>query len=124
MLKLAVETSNWINVSEWETQQEGWSRTAESLQFHKVNIINMFVKFAITFFDLYYFISFQKALNDVNSEYNWAKKIQGNLLDREFPLNINLKLLCGADLIESFAVPGLWKDEDVSLNSKSYLDSK
>jgi hypothetical protein len=84
----------------------------------------MFVKFAITFFDLYYFISFQKALNDVNSEYNWAKKIQGNLLDREFPLNINLKLLCGADLIESFAVPGLWKDEDVSLNSKSYLDSK
>jgi hypothetical protein len=28
-------------------------------------------------------------------------------------LNINLKLLCGADLIESFAVPGLWKDEDV-----------
>lgn len=25
-----------------------------------------------------------------------------------------VKLLCGADLLESFAVPDLWKDEDVS----------
>ena len=25
-----------------------------------------------------------------------------------------VKLLCGADLLESFAVPNLWKDEDVS----------
>lgn len=37
MVKLAIETSNWINISEWETQQEGWSRTAETLRFHKVN---------------------------------------------------------------------------------------
>lgn len=27
---------------------------------------------------------------------------------------IQLKLLCGADLLESFSVPGLWADEDVS----------
>ena len=41
--------------------------------------------------------------------------------DYSIPMNINLndtspiqlKLLCGADLLESFAVPGLWKDEDV-----------
>ena len=26
-----------------------------------------------------------------------------------------VKLLCGGDLLESFATPGLWKDEDVSL---------
>ena len=25
-----------------------------------------------------------------------------------------VKLLCGADLLESFATPGLWKDQDVS----------
>lgn len=25
-----------------------------------------------------------------------------------------IKLLCGADLLESFAVPGLWKEADVS----------
>ena len=27
---------------------------------------------------------------------------------------VQLKLLCGGDLLESFAVPGLWADEDVS----------
>ena len=67
------------------------------------------------------FVSFQKALNDINSEFDWAKKIQAKMLDKEFPLNINLKLLCGADLIESFAVPGLWKDEGwLMLHSTNY----
>lgn len=26
-----------------------------------------------------------------------------------------VKLLCGGDLLESFAVPNLWSDEDVSV---------
>lgn len=30
------------------------------------------------------------------------------------PSPVVVKLLCGADLLESFAVPNLWKDEDVS----------
>ena len=28
---------------------------------------------------------------------------------------LQVKLLCGADMLESFAVPGLWKEEDVSV---------
>lgn len=28
---------------------------------------------------------------------------------------INVRLLCGADLLESFAVPGLWNPEDVCI---------
>lgn len=27
---------------------------------------------------------------------------------------VNVKLLCGADLLESFRTPGVWLDEDVS----------
>ena len=27
---------------------------------------------------------------------------------------LKVKLLCGADLLESFATPGLWTEEDVS----------
>lgn len=27
---------------------------------------------------------------------------------------VQVKLLCGADMLESFATPGLWMDEDVS----------
>jgi hypothetical protein len=29
---------------------------------------------------------------------------------------VTVKLLCGADLLESFATPGLWSEEDVSKN--------
>jgi nicotinamide mononucleotide adenylyltransferase len=29
--------------------------------------------------------------------------------------NVRLMLLCGADLLESFSVPGLWSDEHVCL---------
>lgn len=28
----------------------------------------------------------------------------------------HVKLLCGGDFLESFAVPGLWKEDDVSSN--------
>lgn len=28
---------------------------------------------------------------------------------------VTIKLLCGADLLESFATPGLWSDDDVSI---------
>lgn len=46
------------------------------------------------------------------------------LLPSWIPENINsfqgkrvqVKLLCGADLLESFAVPGLWNDDDVRLS--------
>ena len=34
---------------------------------------------------------------------------------------VEVKLLCGADLLESFAVPGLWDTEDVSLEFKVSL---
>lgn len=56
---------------------------------------------------------FQDAINNPNTEYEWAKHIQAKVANKEECLNIKLKLLCGADLLESFAVPNLWKDEDV-----------
>lgn len=60
-------------------------------------------------------------MNDIHSEYEWAKQIHAKMPDKESPLNINLKLLCGADLIESFAVPGLWKDEDVGFDLFEFI---
>lgn len=35
---------------------------------------------------------------------------------REMTGNVQVKLLCGADLLESFAVPGLWAQEDVTFD--------
>ena len=33
---------------------------------------------------------------------------------------VTLKLLCGADLLESFAVPGLWDEEDLASIVRDY----
>lgn len=39
-----------------------------------------------------------------------------NIRKKSSPSNrVVVKLLCGADLLESFGTPGLWADEDVSL---------
>ncbi|XP_055636860.1 nicotinamide/nicotinic acid mononucleotide adenylyltransferase 3 isoform X2 [Toxorhynchites rutilus septentrionalis] len=93
MLKIALQTSDWIRLSEWETQQEEWTRTRLSLQYHQ-NYIN----------------SYLKDSSSINNQYipAWIpetlKKTSGH---------VQLKLLCGGDLLESFAKPGLWKDEDI-----------
>ncbi|XP_067036962.1 nicotinamide/nicotinic acid mononucleotide adenylyltransferase 1-like isoform X1 [Acropora muricata] len=36
-----------------------------------------------------------------------------NVVKDKFVDPVRVKLLCGADLLESFAVPNLWKDEDI-----------
>lgn len=36
MLKLALKSSNWIQISDWECSQETWSRTRRVLQYHQV----------------------------------------------------------------------------------------
>jgi len=100
MVKLAVQSSDWIHFSDWETQQEGWSRTAVSLNFHK------------------------RALHELNSTstFDWVTKIQKKIPERNpnDPVDIKVKLLCGADLLESFSVPGLWKDEDIENIVRNY----
>lgn len=62
----------------------------------------------------------------ITSRMNGDNKTVNSLLPVQFLENINIndfnqnevlnvRLLCGADLLESFAVPGLWVDEDVSI---------
>lgn len=96
MVKLSLQTSDWIRLSDWECmKQNQWTRTRVSLQYHQ-NYIN-------------------SILNDTNGTVNeiipgWVpeniKKYKGE--------RVQIKLLCGADLLESFAVKNLWEPEDVS----------
>lgn len=37
MLKLCLQSSNWIKVSDWECNQKQWTRTRQTLQYHQVN---------------------------------------------------------------------------------------
>ncbi|EDO48825.1 predicted protein [Nematostella vectensis] len=71
MCNLAVKTSSWLRVDDWESKQDGWSTT-------------------------------KTVLNYMTEQ---ARKKHDN--------SCTVKLLCGADLLESFAVPGLWLDSDI-----------
>lgn len=46
--------------------------------------------------------------NDLNLDW-----VSGIVRDSDSPVTV--KLLCGADLLESFSVPGLWAESDVWL---------
>lgn len=36
MVKLALQTSDWIRMSDWEIEQDQWTRTRLTLQYHQV----------------------------------------------------------------------------------------
>lgn len=103
MLQLALQSSPWIKISEWECQQETWSRTRTTLQHH------------------------QNYLNSIISDMNGMNK--GNLPSwipdnvKQLKERVQIKMLCGADLLESFATPDLWDADDVSFKLKSSVES-
>ena len=77
MTQLAIDDISphldWLQCSDWESLQTGWTRTIDVLQHFRQE------------------------------------------LRTEFPTEPqpHLKLLCGSDLLETFAKPGLWADEDI-----------
>ncbi|XP_076173780.1 nicotinamide/nicotinic acid mononucleotide adenylyltransferase 1-like isoform X6 [Ptiloglossa arizonensis] len=97
MLKLALHNSDWIQLSSWETRQNGWTKTRISLQYHQ-NLLN----------------SVLYDSNNVNhipiEDLEWIPENVKNSSDRT---PIQVKLLCGADLLESFGTYDLWAEEDI-----------
>lgn len=101
MLKLALDDNSWIKVSDWESRQETWTRTRQSLNYHQ-NAINS--KLNVNGFDA----------NSNESDHLYHSIVPDyyqNILETNSPVQV--KLLCGADLLESFGTPGLWANEDI-----------
>ncbi|XP_048514717.1 nicotinamide/nicotinic acid mononucleotide adenylyltransferase 3 isoform X3 [Athalia rosae] len=100
MLRLALQNNDWIRLSDWETKRDGWTTTKTTIQHHQ-NVLNSWI------FDT----------NDVKhhseiEDMDWIpEKIKNGTLSDQSPIQV--KLLCGADLLESFGTPGLWADEDI-----------
>ncbi|KRT79255.1 hypothetical protein AMK59_7159 [Oryctes borbonicus] len=97
MLRLALQNTDWIKLSDWEVCQEGHSRTAVVLKYHQ-NLINSIIN---------------NKLNDNINEQDapwFLNVLQDSCRNVQ---SIQVKLLCGADLLESFGTPGLWADEDI-----------
>jgi hypothetical protein len=78
MCRAAVAGSSWITVSEWETQQSGWSRTVLTLRAHRA-----------------------------------ALEESRDALGATATAELNVRLLCGSDLLDSMVKPDVWLPEDV-----------
>ncbi|KAI4472644.1 hypothetical protein M0802_016618 [Mischocyttarus mexicanus] len=98
MLRLALQNNDWIRLSSWETRQSGWTRTKLSLQHHQ-NLLNLIL------FDT------NDIRNNISKEdLEW---IPENIKNSQDQTPIQIKLLCGADLLESFGKYDLWMEEDI-----------
>ncbi|XP_071778201.1 nicotinamide/nicotinic acid mononucleotide adenylyltransferase 3 isoform X2 [Centroberyx gerrardi] len=89
MAKLALQTSDWVTVDEWESQQPDWTETVVTMRHHSGRILKQYE---------------QSTRKDKDSN--------GNPPPISSP-SPQLKLLCGADFLDTFEVPGLWLDEHV-----------
>lgn len=94
MVNISVQSSDWIRLSDWEcSEQTQWTRTRILLQYHQNYINSMLTD------------------NDrtANSIPSWMPP---NVLKHRGD-KVQVKLLCGADFLESFGRPGLWSEDDV-----------
>ena len=92
MCQRSVSSSSWISVSDWEVTHPGWSRTRATLNFYE-SCLNSLL-----------------SSNEISPM--WASHIVGSAKEEDAE-KLNIKLVCGADLLESFAIPNLWLDEDI-----------
>ncbi|XP_066565382.1 nicotinamide/nicotinic acid mononucleotide adenylyltransferase 3 [Amia ocellicauda] len=93
MARLALQTSDWIRVDSWESEQQQWSETVATLRHHYDRLQNRHQS--------------KENLNNVyiNKAYT---------LDNKSPTGTpRLKLLCGADFLETFKVPKLWREDHI-----------
>ncbi|XP_022045116.2 nicotinamide/nicotinic acid mononucleotide adenylyltransferase 1 [Acanthochromis polyacanthus] len=89
MAKLALQSSNWVTVDEWESQQPDWTETVVTMRYHYGRILKEY---------------------EQNSETHYDSN--GNIAPLSGP-SPRLKLLCGADFLDTFKIPGLWRDDHV-----------
>ncbi|XP_063076116.1 nicotinamide/nicotinic acid mononucleotide adenylyltransferase 3-like [Engraulis encrasicolus] len=85
MAKIALRTSDWVAVDEWESRQPDWNETVATMRYHYGRVVE---------------------------RYQSQVDPHGNQPVEAAP-SPQLKLLCGADFLDSFSVPGLWRDVDV-----------
>ncbi|XP_056305063.1 nicotinamide/nicotinic acid mononucleotide adenylyltransferase 1 [Danio aesculapii] len=101
MARLATESSEWITVDDWESQQPEWVETAKVVRHHHAEVLS-------------------SENNSNGDDVDTGKYRKRRKMEKKSPSCMNpkadrphLNLLCGADVLESFGVPNLWKPEDI-----------
>nr|XP_057924188.1 nicotinamide/nicotinic acid mononucleotide adenylyltransferase 3 isoform X1 [Doryrhamphus excisus] len=85
MAKLALQSSNWVTVDEWESQQPDWTETVVTMRYHYGRILKEYEE-------------------STHEDFNGSSSHPQSLPPQ-------LKLLCGADFLDTFNIPGLWRDD-------------
>lgn len=88
MAKLALRSSNWVTVDEWESQQPDWTETVVTMRHH-----------------------YGRLLKEHEQSMRTNNDSSGNNSLLSSPPQ--LKLLCGADFLDTFKIPGLWLPDHV-----------
>ncbi|XP_072562569.1 nicotinamide/nicotinic acid mononucleotide adenylyltransferase 1-like [Paramormyrops kingsleyae] len=118
MAKLAVENHSWIEVDSWESRQAEWLETVKVLRHHRQELLSQELDWhneglhTLRYHKLVEF-SFSYPLP---SELSMCMSVDASCL-RDGP---RLMLLCGADMLNSFVVPGLWKLEHIEEIIKNF----
>uniref|UniRef100_A0A096MA95 Nicotinamide-nucleotide adenylyltransferase n=1 Tax=Poecilia formosa TaxID=48698 RepID=A0A096MA95_POEFO len=105
MARLATESSEWITVDSWESQQSDWVETSKVIRHHYEELLAR-----------------EHNRDDVDTiKYTKKRRIErvqfitGKEVSFPKPKHgPQLMLLCGADVLESFGIPNLWKQEDIA----------
>ncbi|ELK33205.1 PREDICTED: nicotinamide/nicotinic acid mononucleotide adenylyltransferase 3 isoform X1 [Myotis davidii] len=87
MVRLALQTSDWIRVDPWESEQAQWTETVKVLRHHHSELLRYLPQ--------------------------EEGRGQGRAVSPAPAAVPELKLLCGADILKTFQTPNLWKDEHI-----------
>ncbi len=103
MCDIACEDSSWIATSRWETRQGGWVRTRAVLQKYQ-DILDASGLYPLLPAPV-------SATNTSDTAPNPTARcpITGHVRKS----NVTVKLVCGVDVLQSMAVPGLWQEADL-----------
>ena len=104
MVELSLKDYHFVKCSKWETQQEEWTRTRQVLEQH----LSQIKEYKTGSTNKTDFSHLPKSLNDISIE-----QIDDPDVFRVF-------FICGGDLLESFSVPNLWKNEDIESIVKNF----
>ncbi|TSO57284.1 Nicotinamide/nicotinic acid mononucleotide adenylyltransferase 2 [Bagarius yarrelli] len=125
MCQLAVQSSDWIRVDPWESYQDKWQTTCSVLEHHRdlmKRVTGCILSNVNTPSTTPVIGQPQNTTSPIYQSRNSANKStaadeNANLgtAVRYEEIELRILLLCGSDLLESFCIPGLWKESDMEV---------
>lgn len=103
MAELATKNSEWVEVDTWESLQKDWVETVKVLRYHQKKLEASSC----------YHQRDSPVLERPGRKRKWAEYSQKKSPEPKTKDVPQVKLLCGADTLESFGIPDLWKSEDI-----------